>query len=52
MTTAVGAGGAMLLGPAWLHAAGGAVDPRVAQVMSRTIAIDMHNSHSTHIHSA
>src|ERR1700733_10317776 len=43
LTTAVGAGGAMLLGPAWLHAAADGVDPRVAQVMSRTIGIDMHN---------
>jgi membrane dipeptidase len=43
LTTAVGAGGAMLLGPAWLSAASGGVDPRVAQVMSRTIGIDMHN---------
>jgi hypothetical protein len=43
LTTAVGAGGAMLLGPAWLNAAGDGVDPRVAQVMSRTIGIDMHN---------
>jgi membrane dipeptidase len=33
----------MLLGPAWLNAAGDGVDPRVAQVMSRTIGIDMHN---------
>src|ERR1700684_2260138 len=43
LTSAVGAGGAMLLGPAWLHAAADGVDPRVAQVMSRTIGIDMHN---------
>jgi membrane dipeptidase len=43
LTTAVGAGGAMLLGPAWLSAASEAVDPRVAEVMSRTIGIDMHN---------
>jgi membrane dipeptidase len=43
LTTSMGAGGAMLLGPAWLHAAGDGVDPRVAQVMSRTIGIDMHN---------
>jgi membrane dipeptidase len=43
LITAVGAGGAMLLGPAWLNAAGEGVDPRVAQVMSRTIGIDMHN---------
>ena len=33
----------MLLGPAWLNAASEAVDPRVVQVMSRTIGIDMHN---------
>jgi len=37
LTTAVGAGGAMLLGPAWLYAAADAVDPRIAQLMSRTI---------------
>jgi membrane dipeptidase len=43
LTTAVGAGGAMLLGPAWLNAAGAEVDPRIAQVMSGTIGIDMHN---------
>jgi membrane dipeptidase len=43
LTTAAGAGGAMLLGPAWLSAAADGVDPRVAQVMSRTIGIDMHN---------
>jgi membrane dipeptidase len=43
VTTAAWAGGAMLLGPAWLNAAGETVDPRVAQVMSRTIGIDMHN---------
>ncbi len=33
----------MLLGPAWLHAAADGVDPRVAQIMSTTIGIDMHN---------
>jgi membrane dipeptidase len=43
LTTAVGAGGAMLLGPAWMNAAADGVDPRVAQVMFRTIGIDMHN---------
>jgi membrane dipeptidase len=43
LTTTLGAGGAMLLGPTWLSAASEAVDPRVAQVMSRTIGIDMHN---------
>jgi membrane dipeptidase len=43
LTTAAGAGGAMLLGPAWLNAAVDGVDPRVSQVMSRTIGIDMHN---------
>ncbi len=43
LTTAVGGGGAMLLGPVWLAAAGDGLDPRVAQVMSKTIGIDMHN---------
>ena len=43
LMTAVGAGGALLLEPVWLKAAAGGVDPRVAQVMSGTIAIDMHN---------
>jgi membrane dipeptidase len=33
----------MLLGPAWLNASGDGVDPRVAQVVSKTIGIDMHN---------
>ena len=47
LTNAAGAGGAMLLAPAWLKAADG-IDPRVAQVMSRTIGIDMHN----HVHPA
>jgi membrane dipeptidase len=37
------AGGTMLLGPAWLSALDDEPDPRVAQVMTRTIAIDMHN---------
>ena len=48
LTTAAGAGGAMLLGPAWLNAAADEVDPRVAQVVSGTIGIDMHN----HVHPA
>jgi membrane dipeptidase len=46
LTSTAGAGGAMLLGPAWQRAADEAIDPvdaRVAQVMSRTIGIDMHN---------
>jgi membrane dipeptidase len=43
LTTAAGAGGAMLLGPAWLNAAGDEVDPRVAQVLLGTIGVDMHN---------
>jgi membrane dipeptidase len=43
VTTAVGAGSAVLPWPAWLNAAGDVVDPRVAQVMSGTIGIDMHN---------
>jgi len=33
----------MLLGPTWRHVVGEVVDPRVAQVLSRTIGIDMHN---------
>jgi membrane dipeptidase len=48
LTAAAGAGGAMLLGPAWLNAAADGVDPRVAQVVSGTIGIDMHN----HVHPA
>ena len=43
LTTAACAGGAMLIGPAGLAAAGDGADPRVAQLMSRTIGIDMHN---------
>lgn len=48
LAAAVGAGGAMLLGPARLNAAADAVDPRVAQVVAGTIGIDMHN----HVHPA
>jgi membrane dipeptidase len=36
-------GGSTLLAPAWLNAAADGVDPRVAQVVSRTVGIDMHN---------
>ena len=43
ITTTVCAGGAVLLGPMGLATAGDGVDPRVAQVMSKTIGIDMHN---------
>ena len=43
ITTTVCAGGAVLLGPTGLAAADDAIDPRVAQVMSKTIGIDMHN---------
>jgi len=43
LTTAAAAGGAMLLRPTRLNAAADVADPRVAQVMSRTIGIDMHN---------
>ena len=42
LATAAGAGGVMLCWPAGLRAAEG-VDPRVAQVLARTIGIDMHN---------
>jgi membrane dipeptidase len=43
LTSAVGAGGAMLGGPSWLNGAADGIDPRVAQVMSGMIGIDMHN---------
>jgi len=43
LTTAAGAGGAMLLGPAELNAAGEGVDARTARVISGAIGIDMHN---------
>jgi membrane dipeptidase len=43
LTTAVGAGGAMLLGQTWLNAVGQGVDPRVAPIVSRSMGIDMHN---------
>jgi membrane dipeptidase len=43
LMTAVGAGGAMLLGPAWLSAAADGVDPGVAKVISGNIGVDMHN---------
>jgi membrane dipeptidase len=46
LTRVAGAGGAMLLPPAWLNAAADGVDPRVAQVVAKTIGIDMHN----HVH--
>jgi membrane dipeptidase len=42
LTTAVGAGGAMLLGPPWLDAVG-EVDARVAKVVFGIIGVDMHN---------
>jgi membrane dipeptidase len=41
LTTLTGTGAAMLLAPNWLSAA--EVDPRVAQIVARTIAIDMHS---------
>jgi membrane dipeptidase len=43
VTTTVAAGCATVLGPEWLAAADKDVDPRVAQVLSKTIGIDMHN---------
>lgn len=48
LSTVAGAGGAMLLGPRWVNADGGGtagddVDPRAAQVIARTIGVDMHN---------
>jgi membrane dipeptidase len=43
LAAAMSAGGGMLLRPAPLIAAADGVDSRVAQVMSRTIGIDIHN---------
>jgi len=43
LTAAAGAGAATSLGPAWTMALADAMDPRISQVMSRTIGIDMHN---------
>src|ERR1700677_3981446 len=43
LTTAVAAGGGMLLGPPWLNAADDGHDPRMGGIMSRTVALDMHN---------
>jgi membrane dipeptidase len=43
LTTAGAGGAAMLLRPLWLYAAGYEQDPRVAQIMSRIISVDMHN---------
>ena len=43
LTTSLGLGGAMLLSPTSLDARSDELDTRVAQVMSGTIGIDMHN---------
>jgi membrane dipeptidase len=43
LITAGAGAAAILLRPAWLHAAGYEQDPRVAQIMSRIISVDMHN---------
>ncbi len=43
LKTAAGAGAAMLIAPAWWNVAAGGIDPRVAQVLSKTLGIDMHN---------
>jgi membrane dipeptidase len=43
LTTALGAGGAMLLGPAGFAAVADGIEPRLAKVMSGIIGIDMHN---------
>ena len=40
---AVGANVAVLLAPEWLQAQADLEDPRVAEVLSGTIGIDMHN---------
>lgn len=46
LRVSAGASSAILLGPAWLNAAGwkaDAVDPRVADIVAKTIGIDTHN---------
>ncbi|MBV9677962.1 MAG: membrane dipeptidase, partial [Acidobacteriaceae bacterium] len=46
LTVSTGAGGAILLGPTGLNAVGGAadaVDPRVGDMVTKTIGIDTHN---------
>ena len=43
LTGAVGANVAVLLAPEWLQAQADMEDPRVAEVLSGTIGIDMHN---------
>jgi len=43
LRTAAGAGGATLIGPAWWNPSAEGVDPRFAQVFSKTIGIDLHN---------
>jgi membrane dipeptidase len=43
LRSAAGAGGAILIGPTWWNGAAEGVDPRVAQVLSKTLGIDMHN---------
>ncbi len=43
LTAAVGASAAVSLAPEWLRAQAETEDPRVAEVLSGTIGIDMHN---------
>jgi membrane dipeptidase len=46
LAVSAGAGGATLLGPAWVNAAAWAVDaldPQVANIVAKTIGIDTHN---------
>jgi membrane dipeptidase len=43
LITAMGAGGAMLLGPAGFTAVADEIDPRLVKVMSGIIGVDMHN---------
>ena len=43
LRTAASAGGAVLAGPAWWRAPAQGTDPRIAQVLSKTLSIDMHN---------
>ena len=40
---AASVGGAVMMGPAWWNVAAEGADPRITQVLSKTIGIDMHN---------
>ena len=43
LTGAIGANAAILVAPSWLRAQADTEDPRVAEILSGTLGIDMHN---------